>query len=126
MICEWGMSEKLGTVSYTTEDHNVFLARDISHPRSFSEETAALIDAEVKRIIDEQLDRGRELLKQNKDKLERIAKTLLESETINGEELNKIIRGEKLPQKLEKSITLNPQEKAQPNITGEESFSPAN
>jgi len=126
MICEWGMSEKLGTVSYTTEDHNVFLARDISHPRSFSEETAALIDAEVKRIIDEQLVRGRELLKQNKDKLERIAKTLLESETINGEELNKIIHGEELPQKLEKSITLNPQEKTQPNITGEESFSPAN
>jgi cell division protease FtsH len=126
MVCEWGMSEKLGTVSYTTEDHNIFLARDISHPRSFSEETAALIDAEVKRIIDEQLDRGRELLKQNRDKLERIAKTLLESETINGEELNKIIRGEELPQKLEKSITLNSQEKPQPNITGEESLSPAN
>ncbi len=91
MVCEWGMSEKLGTVSYIQENQNVFLARDISHPKNFSEQTAALIDEEVKRIIDEQLERGRQLLKTHRDKLEKIAKSLLEKETITGEELNGII-----------------------------------
>jgi len=113
MVCEWGMSEKLGTVSYVNEEHNIFLARDISHPKTFSEQTASLIDSEVKRIIDEQLDRGRELLKQNKDKLDKIAKSLLEKETITGEELNAIVRGEDIAMNQkeiiqEKKVSIKP------------------
>lgn len=113
MVCEWGMSEKLGTVSYVNEEHNIFLARDISHPKTFSEQTASLIDSEVKRIIDEQLDRGRELLKQNKDKLDKIAKSLLEKETITGEELNSIVRGEDIAMNQkeiiqEKEVSIKP------------------
>lgn len=91
MVCEWGMSERLGTVSYSNEDHNVFLAKDISHSKNFSEQTAALIDSEVKKIIDEQLEKGRQLLRTHRDKLEKIAKALLERETINGDELNQIV-----------------------------------
>jgi cell division protease FtsH len=91
MVCEWGMSEKLGTISYSQENGNVFLGREISSPRHYSEETAAMIDSEVKRIVQEQLDRGRELLTNHREKLERIAKALLERESIGGEELNSII-----------------------------------
>ncbi|GIX40408.1 MAG: ATP-dependent zinc metalloprotease FtsH [Leptospiraceae bacterium] len=120
MVCEWGMSEKLGTVSYISEDHNVFLAKDLSHPKTFSEQTAALIDAEVKRIIDEQLERGRELLKQNRDKLEKIAKALLEKETITGEELNKIVRGESISSEYEVAINPKNQEQRKPDIPGDE------
>ncbi|MFN3603361.1 MAG: ATP-dependent zinc metalloprotease FtsH [Leptonema sp. (in: bacteria)] len=91
MVCEWGMSEKLGTVSYINEDHNVFLAKDISHPKNYSEHTAALIDQEVKQFIEDQLKRGQELLTTHKDKLEKIAKTLLEKESMTGEELKNLI-----------------------------------
>ncbi len=91
MVCEWGMSEKLGTISYSQDNGNVFLGREISSPRHYSEETAASIDAEVKRFVHEQLQRGRELLTRHREKLERIAKALLERESIGGEELNDII-----------------------------------
>ncbi|EHQ06631.1 MAG: ATP-dependent zinc metalloprotease FtsH [Leptonema illini] len=91
MVCEWGMSEKLGTISYSQDNGNVFLGREISSSRHYSEETAAMIDGEVKRFVQEQLDRGRELLTNHREKLERIAKALLERESIGGEELNDIM-----------------------------------
>ena len=104
MVCEWGMSEKLGTVSYINENQNIFLARDISHPKNYSEQTAALIDQEVKNIIEEQLKRGKELLLKHKDKLEKIAKTLLEKESITGDELKEII-GEENLEKIKNSTS---------------------
>jgi cell division protease FtsH len=91
MVCEWGMSEKLGTINYSSNDDSVFLGREISSSKSFSDETAATIDSEVRRIVDEQLQKGRRLLKEHKDKLERIARALLDKETITGEELNEIV-----------------------------------
>ena len=91
MVCEWGMSETVGTVSYSDNNDNVFLGRDMGSPRNYSDETAATIDAEVKRIVREQLQRGRDLLKVNRSKLEGIARALLAKESINAEELNAIV-----------------------------------
>ncbi|MCR9141078.1 MAG: ATP-dependent zinc metalloprotease FtsH [bacterium] len=91
MVCEWGMSETLGTVSYSDNSENVFIGRDMGSSRNYSDETASTIDSEVKRIVREQLQRGRDLLKNNKDKLELIARALLERESINADELNDIV-----------------------------------
>lgn len=107
MVCEWGMSERLGTVSYINENQNIFLAKDISHPKNYSEQTAALIDEEVKKFIEEQLKRGEVLLTKHRDKLEKIAKALLERESITGDELKEII-GEENIVKKEISLHSNP------------------
>lgn len=107
MVCEWGMSERLGTVSYINENQNIFLAKDISHPKNYSEQTAALIDEEVKKFIEEQLKRGEGLLTKHRDKLEKIAKALLERESITGDELKEII-GEENIVKKEISLHSNP------------------
>ncbi|MBE7412768.1 MAG: ATP-dependent zinc metalloprotease FtsH [Leptospiraceae bacterium] len=92
MVCEWGMSEKLGTINYSGGNENVFLARDMSHPSKFySEHFAAMIDEEVKTIVQSCLNKGRDLIKKNNKKLDRLAKALLVQETINSEELNTIL-----------------------------------
>ncbi len=92
MVCEWGMSNKLGTVSYANGEHeNVFLGREMAHHRNYSDETASAIDQEVRRIVQNQQDRGRRLLKENRSKLEMIAKSLLENESINAAQLNEIV-----------------------------------
>ena len=91
MVCEWGMSERLGTINYSDSNESVFLGREISNSRHYSDDTAASIDEEVKRIIQEQLDRGRSLIRENHDKLEKMAKALLVQETLTGGELNDIL-----------------------------------
>lgn len=97
MVCEWGMSEKIGTVNYSSEPGNVFLGRDFSSGKNHSEDTAQSIDVEVRRIIQEQLDRGRSLLKKNRKKLDAIAKELLIHESLTGSQLLEIIDGKSLP-----------------------------
>ncbi|MDH5656772.1 MAG: ATP-dependent zinc metalloprotease FtsH, partial [Spirochaetia bacterium] len=91
MVCEWGMSEKLGTISYSNNNDSIFLGREISSNRSYSDETAFAIDDEVKRIVSEQTENGRSLLLKHKDKLESMAKWLLANETLSGAELIKIV-----------------------------------
>lgn len=94
MVCEWGMSEKLGTVNYSNTNDNVFLGRDYygnGGNKSHSDEYAAMIDAEVRRIVQNALDKGRGLVKKNGKKLEAIAKALLSRETIDGAELEAIV-----------------------------------
>ena len=91
MVCEWGMSSKVGTVSYTSENQNVFLGREMSHARYYSDDTAFLIDQEIKSIIRSQLERGRKLLAKHRPKLEKIAKALLAQESVSGEELDIIL-----------------------------------
>jgi len=91
MVCEWGMSEKLGTISYSSSNDTVFLGREIQSSRHHSDETASLIDLEVKRIVQDQLNRGRRLITENRPKLDMIAKALLDRETINADEIDAII-----------------------------------
>ena len=92
MVCEWGMSEKLGTINYSGgEQENVFLGRDFHSSRHYSDDTAATIDDEVRRIVEEQLNRGRKLVKDNRDRLEKLAKALLAQETVTAEDLAEIV-----------------------------------
>ena len=90
MVTKYGMSEKLGTIMFGSDQDEVFLGRDIAHAKDYSEETAALIDEETKRIIDTAYRRAIDILSQNIDKLHQVAGILLEKEKIDGEEFDKI------------------------------------
>ncbi|MGD0252412.1 MAG: ATP-dependent zinc metalloprotease FtsH [Verrucomicrobiota bacterium] len=92
MVMHWGMSEKLGNVLYGDSQEYVFLGRDFMRTKDYSEQTAQDIDAEVKRIIEEANQTAKELVEANRDKLEIIANSLLEHETLDGAQVEEIIR----------------------------------
>jgi cell division protease FtsH len=91
MVCEWGMSERMGMVEYGEHEDYVFLGRDISRARDYSEATAEEIDREVRKLIDDAYGRARDLLSHHRGKLETIAKALLEYETLDGSQIREII-----------------------------------
>jgi len=98
MICELGMSEKLGPLSYTESEGNVFLGREMGTRReNYSEETARAIDRELREIIDGQYALAVRVLEENRDKLDRLAHALLERETLDSEEIQAAIEGIELP-----------------------------
>jgi len=99
MVTEYGMSEKLGLVTYAKERRPLFLDTGFSPAKEYSDETAREIDAEVSRLIAESHDRVRKILKEKGQQLEKIAQTLLEKETILGEELQELVGGEAAPKK---------------------------
>ena len=90
MVMEYGMSEKLGAISYGSDQNEVFLGRDLGKNRNFSEEIGAEIDREVKLLVDEAYMRAEKILKENIDRLHAVAKALLEKEKIDGEEFERI------------------------------------
>jgi cell division protease FtsH len=92
MVCEWGMS-KLGPIAFGDREEHLFLGREIERHKDYSEVTALDIDNEMKRIIAECYENGKKMMIENKDKLEKIAKMLLEKEVIDGKEVTKIVRG---------------------------------
>ncbi len=92
MVCEWGMSEKMGMVEYGEHEDYVFLGRDLSRARDYSEATAQEIDREVRKLCDDAYQRAMTLLIQHREKLESIARALLEYETLDGEQIRDIIK----------------------------------
>ncbi len=88
MVTQYGMSEKLGPISYDSSGHSIFIGRDFGQVKSYSEETAALIDEEVKRIFDEAADACVKLLEEHRETLVAVAEYLLEHETMDGEDFN--------------------------------------
>ena len=102
MIREFGMSDKLGPLSFKKKDEEIFLGRDIGQQKGYSERTAQIIDEEAKEIIMECFQRAKKLLQENKDRLEELARVLVEKEVLEGEEIKRIIKGEKKPGELKK------------------------
>jgi cell division protease FtsH len=98
MVCEWGMSE-LGPLAFGKKDEAIFLGREITQHRDYSEDTAIQIDKEVKRIVSEGYDKARAVLNNNKEMLERIALALLEREVIDGSEVRLLMENKPLPEK---------------------------
>jgi cell division protease FtsH len=92
MVCQWGMNEKLGPVSYTENPGQVFLGRDLQRHKGFSNESSRMIDEEVLRILTECYDRASTILKENYQALEHLAQTLIEKETVGGEEVAQSLR----------------------------------
>ena len=96
MVTQWGMSDRLGMVQYGDDDEYVFLGREVSRAKVYSEFTSQEIDGEVKRIIDNAYKTAKDILTTNLDKLELIAKSLLEYETLDGQQVEEIVRTGKL------------------------------
>ena len=91
MVCEWGMSEKVGPLTFGSPSEEVFLGRELGVRRTFSEETARTIDGEIRRIIDEQSNRARDIVTTGREKLDALAKALLEREALTGAEVDRVL-----------------------------------
>ncbi len=96
MVCEWGMSDRLGPLTFGKQTEEIFLGREIAKHRDFSEETAKLIDEEVRKIIEEAEKLSCGILKKNLGKLQLLAEALLEHEVIDGEDIARLLQGKKL------------------------------
>ena len=92
MVCEWGMSDKMGPLTFGKGEEHIFLGREVARPKDFSEETAVLIDSEIKRIVVECATRARHMIETNLEKLHALARALLERESLDGEEIARILR----------------------------------
>ncbi len=92
MVCEWGMSEKLGPMTFGKKEEQIFLGRDFTQQQDFSESTSAAIDAEVRRIIQENYERAKNILTTNLELLHKLAQRLLEKEVLDGSEIDTLVR----------------------------------
>jgi cell division protease FtsH len=106
MVCEWGMSERLGPLTFGKKEEQIFLGREIATHRDYSEYTAQEIDKEVRRMVEAAENKATELLSTNVDKLHLLAQALLEREILDGHQIDKILKGEKL-----EPVRLEPEEK---------------
>ncbi|MBI3458472.1 MAG: ATP-dependent metallopeptidase FtsH/Yme1/Tma family protein [Candidatus Rokubacteria bacterium] len=93
MVCEWGMSEKLGPLTFGKREEHIFLGREFARHQDYSEETAVLIDTEVKQIVLDCASRARQVLEEKIGKLHSVAQALLEHESLDGEEITRILAG---------------------------------
>ncbi len=94
MVCEWGMSEKLGPLTFGKKEEHIFLGKEMAQRRDFSEETAEEIDEEIKKIVIENYARARKLLESKMGALHRLAKALLEKEVLDAEEIERLIHSD--------------------------------
>lgn len=97
MVCEFGMSEKLGPITYGNKQEEVFLGKELHEHKNYSETTQIIIDDEVKKIVQAGMDRATKVLTDNLDVLHRLSLILLEREILDSDEIDKVIRDEKLP-----------------------------
>jgi len=97
MVCEWGMSEELGPLAYGKNEEEIFLGREITKKQNYSELTAEKIDHEVKRFVVSGMETAEKILNDNIDTLHKLANELLEREILDANEIEMIIKGEKLP-----------------------------
>ncbi len=97
MVCEWGMSEKLGPITFGKKEEQIFLGREISQHRDYSEDTAQEIDREVRQIVDRSYAEARRILEANREALIRIAEALLERESLDGHQIDLLTEGKELP-----------------------------
>ena len=93
MVCEWGMSEKLGPLSFGKKEEQIFLGREFAQHRDYSEDTARLIDNEIKDIVTQGHERAKEIIQANMATLHKLANTLLEKEVLDGNQIEAIIKG---------------------------------
>ena len=117
MVCEWGMSKKLGPMTFGRKEEQVFLGRDIMHQKDYSEDTAIRIDTEVKAIAERNYQRAKELITTNRDLLQRVAESLLEREVLDAEEVKMVLEGIPLKERKPPPTETTPEKK--PETKGE-------
>lgn len=103
MVTRYGFSEKLGPVNYASSEE-VFLGNDFSAKKSYSEEVAAEIDHEIRRIVDRAFDETKKIIEENREKLERVAQALLKVETLDGDQFESLYTGEKSAEDIEREL----------------------
>ena len=108
MVTEWGMSDKLGPVLYAENTGEVFLGKSVTQSRNMSEETAKLVDAEIKRLVTEAYDGAKNLLHEHQQDWEKLAEALIEYETLSGEEIKDLLEGKDISVQKEAPV---PEEK---------------
>ena len=119
MITHYGMSDKLGPMTYGSDDEEVFMGRDFGRTRNYSEEVAAAIDSEMRQLIDTAYHRAEKLLEDNMDTLHRLSDALLERETLDAREFEEIFQGksiEELPDKIKEEAIEDKQDPIDDNI----------
>ncbi len=104
MVCEWGMSDSLGPLTFGQKEEQIFLGKEFARHRDYSEETAMAIDSEIRRFVTENYQRAASVIAEKKETVQRIAEALLERETLNSEELEALMEGRELPP-MEKPVS---------------------
>ncbi|MDP3017550.1 MAG: cell division protein FtsH, partial [Deltaproteobacteria bacterium] len=94
MVCEWGMSDNLGPLAYGKKEEQIFLGREFAQHRDYSEDTARLIDNEIRAIVTQSHEKAKEIIQGNMDTLHRLASALLEKEVLDGNQIERIIKDE--------------------------------
>ncbi|MBR1914975.1 MAG: ATP-dependent zinc metalloprotease FtsH [Alphaproteobacteria bacterium] len=112
MVTEWGMSDVLGPIQYVDNSNEVFLGRSVTQNQNMSEETAKLIDAEIKRLVTEAHDEALKILKTKKKDWEKLAKALIEFETLTGDEIKAVLKGEKIDRSIDQPVPESKKTKA--------------
>jgi cell division protease FtsH len=97
MVCEYGMSEKLGPITYGNKQEEVFLGKELHEHKNYSETTQILIDDEIKKIVENGMLRAEKILKDNVDSMHKLAEVLLEREILDAEEIEMVLKGKELP-----------------------------
>jgi len=97
MVTQWGMSDKLGPIAYGENQQEVFLGHSVTQSKNLSEETAQLIDAEIRTLVDTGYEKATTMIKDHLERLNDLANALLEHETLSGDEIGAILRGEPMP-----------------------------
>jgi cell division protease FtsH len=91
MVCEWGMSDEMGAITYGAEDEPIFLAREVARRKDYSEDTSMRIDRSIKTILEKGMEKAKQLLKQNKDDLLKLAEELIQKETLSDDEIRSLL-----------------------------------
>ncbi len=112
MVTEWGMSELLGPVLYAENSEEVFLGKSVTQNKNMSEETARVVDSEIKRLVCEAHEGALKILKDKKEEWERLSEALIEYETLTGEEIKQVINGEKINKAGESPVDASKQTQA--------------
>ncbi len=123
MITRYGFSEKLGPVVYGSDQNEVFLGRDLGSSKNYSEEVAAEIDAEIRAFVEEGYKRAEQILTEHMDQLHEVAQYLIANEKIDGEDFDKLMKGELIPPAAAE-VTAEPEVSAEPEAPAEPEASP--
>jgi cell division protease FtsH len=109
MVCEWGMSDKMGPLTFGKQEEQIFLGREIAQHRDYSEATAVQIDEEVRSFVMAAYGTARDVLEEHAEALTRLAEALLEREVLDAEQIAALVRGEELPTRSEPPGRTEPQ-----------------
>ena len=127
MVTQWGMTDALGPMVYGENDSEIFLGRSITTHKNISEATMQQVDAEIRRIIDQQYALARKLIETNRDKVEAMTKALLEWETLDADQLDDIMGGKppRAPKPSQPNSTPKPPQDAAPSTPAAAPAQPA-